>query len=276
MPVRSSSERRYRQAIEALFLGRRPPRLPGPLGEHLKQCSECRNLYTSLARADRVLGEQVGTPAEVSPFESEMAWEEICAGLDVRVAPAPRASWHVWLPVGAALVLLLAGGAWLLFRSQPGQAPDGFASRGASLHPSLGLYCIEPGETPSIRTPGPSEGDARCRLQETLGFSYLNPDGVARGLMLFAIDGKGNVLPYRPNPADPNPPDLPSAETWTALERTVLLAVNHQPGEYQVVAVFLPRPVTLEQLEEQAPGLAAQGAAPKDGWVIRKTLRIEE
>lgn len=271
-------ERKYRKAIEALFLKQMPPKLPGSLREHLKVCQACRQLYSSLAFADRQMGESCGIDAVISPFEEELIWKNVSDQLIGQSAAKKRRPGLApyWLPA-TALVFSLLLGAFLLWRVKPGNNLDesGFANRGEAAKADLRIHCISSDGESAVAQPEQPGAHTKCRLQQFLGFSFLNPQGQYQGLALFAVDAEGNILPYLPSPSRPEAAPLPGAQVPKALDRTIRLAVNHQVGDYSVVAVFLPYPVNYDQLLRLARALQKDGTV-LEAQVVRHVLTVEE
>lgn len=253
--------RRCQRALRSLFLDPEQPAPPAAVRRHLDRCPECRALARNLTRADRALGEACGAEADPSPFELRLAWWPLADQLGSGQSPARRRWWPAAAAVGGALAaLLLWIGLWSAPRSEPAgpaetpQVAD-LQARGAAAAPALELVCIPPPGTGAPR-PARRAGGCACRLDETLGFSLLNPGGRYRGLALFAQDATGRRLWYLPHPARPGPVAIEPTERPRPLERTVRLAVNHRPGSYRIVALFTDRPIDLET----ARALAGEGA----------------
>ncbi len=274
-------DRRFGRALQDLFEGRSrtPMPLPYSLADHLKSCPACRILARTLASADRMLGEQCGAPAGVSPFEIDLAWQAVATRLKISGKSSRR--WFIpssflrgrrfarLLPVAVGLALVLVVGMFIATRRT-----GGFAARGAAAAPDLQLVCIPPGDKAAPRPARTDDGPAACRIDETLGFAYLNPTGRFGGLALYAVDGEDNVLWYAPNPAEPGGLTLETATRPRALDRTVRLAVNHHPGRYTLVAAFTRRPIELDKLDKLAVDLARNRRNLSDARVIRREMII--
>lgn len=263
-------DRRFGRALQDLFAGRRPARLPISLPDHLAGCPACRTLARTLASADRLLGEECGAPEGVSPFEIELAWQALSSNLKISRRRSRRFVARL-LPAALGLVLVLVAGIFVATRHDNG----GFAARGAAAAPDLLVVCIPPGAKPAPRPAGAGAGPAACRIDETLGFAYLNPGGRFGGLALYAVDDSDHVLWYAPNPVEPGGLAVEAAARPRALKRTVRLAVNHRPGRYTLVAAFTPAPISLAGLGKKlALDLARDRRSLPGARIIRRKLII--
>lgn len=277
----------YARAIRNIFLARKPPHLPGPLQDHLKTCPSCKKLYRALALADRMLGEGCGAPGDISPLEADLTWRLLAE--ELKLAPdrsANRLARFAW-QAGAVILALVVGGVllWSLLRAPAGE-DQALVARGDGAGPSVQTVCIPPpgSETRSVSVPSDETDGARlarsgagldvCRIDDTLGFTYLNPGGRYGGLALFAVDQSDRILWYLPNPADPGGFQIEKADRPRAVTRTVRLAVNHRPGTYALTAVFTPEPLDLGQWEKLALPLARGERTIKDVHVVRWTLEV--
>ena len=276
MTERTCTDSRYRRALRALYLGKKPPALPGPVEEHLATCASCRALARTLSAADRTMGAACGAPVDVSAFERELGWHDLAIRLCIRPVVTRPALRPVAVQAAAALAAAVLV-VWVVLGS-PGtplrEGATGPAARGGALAPWVEMLCI--GEAGRVRPARLPNGSLACRVDETLGFGYVNPAGAFRGLSVFAAGPRGEIHWYLPNPAEPRGMSIGPAARPEALPRTVRLAVNHRPGEYELAMVFSPRPLRLQELEPLAKKMLSGEYRPR-GWVIvTRTFQVEE
>lgn len=276
MTGRACTDSRYRCALRALYLGKNPPALPGPVEEHLALCASCRALAQTLSAADRTLGAACGAPVDVSAFERELGWHDLATRLRIRPVATRPALRPVAVQAAAALAAVVLV-VWVVL-GLPGtplrEKATGPAARGAAPAPWVEMLCI--GEGGRVRPAGKPDGSLACRVDETLGFGYVNPAGAFQGLSMFAVGPRGGIHWYLPDPAEPGGLAIGPAARPEPVPRTVRLSVNHRPGKYTLAIVFSDRPLRLQELEPLAKNLASGEHRPR-GWVIvTRTFRVEE
>ncbi|MBN2495855.1 MAG: hypothetical protein JXR96_14790 [Deltaproteobacteria bacterium] len=268
--TRTSDHRRYQRALRALFLGRPLPSLSGSLQEHLASCASCRALYAQLVEAERDLGQACGVETDFTPLESRVAWDRISRDLGL---PAPKSSGSqrfIRFALAAAVGGLLLLGAALIIPGDP-LVDEGWQARGVEAAASVDLVCIGSPEGRPIRPAGTIPGRFVCRIDETLGFTYLNPGGRFSALAVWACDSSGECLWYLPDPAEPGSVSIEPAERPRALERTVRLHVNHRPGRYQLKVLFSRTPLDFEQIQRIAAG---RGSPPREAALFSAQLEV--
>ena len=136
-------DKRYTRAIKALFIENRPPRIPGPLAEHLEHCVSCRALVEQLSALERLLAEACDLDNAVQPFEAALVWSQIAEQLKLQPAEGSghAPSWLVWA-AGTTFILLMALASFLWLR--PGLSPsDDFQTRGQETQSQVELICIQ-------------------------------------------------------------------------------------------------------------------------------------
>jgi len=266
----------YSRAIHNLFLGKPVPRLPVPLHDHLKTCAACRATFSTLAMADRTLGESCGVTCDVSPLEIDMLFNTLADKLDLPPPARGVGPMRYLLPIGTAVLVVLIGLfiGWQLIGNQS-DGKEYMATRGQELHPSVQIMCITTDEQATVRPARSPSGSDVCRLDETLGFSYLNPGGDFDWLSLFAIGDEDEVLWYLPNPVEPEAFRITKSNRHRAIPRTVRLSVNHRPGKYILVVLFSRQPFSFGELKEKTVEIARGNRQIPGTYMNRRTLRID-
>ena len=183
----------------------------------------------------------------------------ILAGVQRQIAqpeePARPTSWLLRLgPVLAgALALLLLVLAPTLLREQPRHERTGsLQSRGAGTpgapgaRPSdmvdLRAWCVRDGalikQRPRLK---PHHADAECLLSDRLQMMITHTAGYKHLLVLGhlrTVDGQHRMLWYYPVPPTGRSGTAPADTEYAPLGQAIDLAVNHQPGQVRVLAVF--------------------------------------
>jgi hypothetical protein len=269
-------DKRFRKVVRDLFLGRQvsTPAGTGSLDDHLATCASCQSLFQTLASADRALGEGCGAPDVISPMEIDMAWHGLHEKLSLPPSGRGMRLWHWLIPASAAgfaAILLLVLTPWKITDREAGE----YVARGAKAPPSVECVCIPAGGTGKARPARRSAALDACRIDENLGFTYLNPGGRYSGLALYAVGPDDQVLWYLPNPAEPEGFRPGEADRPRALPRTIRISVNHREGDYRLVAIFMPEPLDFPSIRDIAPSVASGRNAPIGSYTIRRTLRVE-
>ncbi len=264
-------DERYTRAIKALFIENRPPRIPGPLAEHLKHCASCRALVEQLSASERLLAEACELDNAIQPFEAALVWSQVAEQLKL---PSAEKSGHaprllVWA-AGSTVILLMALASFLWIRPEP-IPDDGFQARGQTTQPQVELICIQQGEDPEARSARMPDGSWRCSLDENLAFAVL-PIGNARHVALFGIDEAGQILWYTPSPTQAASHLLQPGDLPMPLERTVRLDVNHKPGDYRVWALFSNEALRFDRVQKMAQTVAQGGDLPVG--IIKQSLSL--
>lgn len=265
-------DERYTRAIKALFIKNRPPRIPGPLAEHLKHCASCRALVEQLSASERLLAEACDLDNAIQPFEAALVWSQVAEQLELpppagKSAQAP--SWLIWA-AGSTFILLMALASFLWIRPEP-RPDDGFQARGQTTQSQVELICIQQGEVPEARSARMPDGSWRCALDENLAFTVL-PNGNARHVALFGIDEAGQILWYTPSPTQAASHLLQPSDRPMPLDRTVRLDVNHRPGDYRVWALFSNEALRFDRVQKMAQTVAEGDDLPVG--IIKQSLSL--
>jgi hypothetical protein len=216
---------------------------PAGILQRLWRCASCRVRYERHLLLERTL------PDGRSRGEDRL-WRSIVAsagvgGAGVRQKTSPR-----WFLHSTALIAAGAVAFVLFVARRPDTRTESSlpVARGevapAKASPTLHLF----------RTVGEHETelvDRRIRANDGLLFAYSNPGADLRYLMVFAVDARGGIHWYYP--AYERPGENPSA----ALIKTGALGVElgeeirhpFQPGPLRVFALFLARPVFIDEIE---------------------------
>jgi hypothetical protein len=257
---------------------------PDTLFEAIAEDERARNLFNELAMADRALGGALDGEADAdlleatgdferrlgdAAFESaldEMLAEEAAEANETEetdgaadVIPLFN-SGRTGALVAAAVALLAAGTLLYIQRTSGptgGDAGD-FNARSAATAPEPGrfdapdlrVFCAErqQGEV-SFRDRAQTPGDGlRCPRDAELKLAYRNRSSQLTHAAFFGVDRSGTLYWYGPTPAAPEPVAVQSADELLPVGETIRLAVNHEPGDIRVHAVFSTRPIGFEQL----------------------------
>jgi hypothetical protein len=224
------------------------------LREHLPGCTACRQAYESYQVAERL------DPRAAGPRE--------------RLATAlglPQSKWRRRWGLRCAIVALpaVAAVALLAVVSPPRQTGNGFSSRGKEIEP------VKAPDVAVFRMKGKREA---IRVQETiasadeLAFAYRNELGKSF-LMIFGVDGAGQVLWYHPAWTDPadNPKAVPITRQIGFKELPDAVRHALRGPTLTVHALFMDKALDVRTVEARLAkgGFAADMAA---GELLRKTV----
>jgi hypothetical protein len=238
--------------------GRAIDRVLGRLG----RCAGCRASYERHLMVESML-------PDGEARRDDRLWEAITRSAGVALPPErPRARrLSLGLAAAAAVAVLLVV-APRLHAPRPGAEP--VARGGATapvVSPALFIY----------RSTGPrrSEPVARAiRPGDGLMLAYSNPSTDLRYLMVFAVDGGGRVYWYHPayERAGENPAAVPIRTQAFGIELGDEVHHALAPGPLTMVALFLPRPRTVLEIEVL---LARDGARADVPGGAKVTIPLE-
>ncbi len=268
---------KYEKYLQDLFLCTTPTSIPAGLSKHLRTCPTCRELFSSLALADRQLARECGVDTRFSAFESEVLWANLSQGLTLVPAQSGSGGW--WsrksLAVSALLsIFFLTGSVFLFFilNSPAARQSKQAVARGGHLSPLVQLYCMGSAGRPRLM----KEHPARCSIDEALAFAYMNPDDKYSSVALFALDKDKNPLWYLPDPIHPSAVSIHRTTKPKALPKIVRLSVNHEPGRYFLYYIFTLKPLTFEELSRTVSVISNGGAPPTGSFLRKLELEVEE
>ena len=265
-PARFSTSAARRLAEEAMVEGLGPADARR-LGRMLEASDQDREAYGKLKVMFGAL--------EGSDTLTEGQHLRILAGIQQEVArPAPKRSNHKhpasWLarlgPVlaGAMALLLLVFVPRLLWENPDEAKLSGLQSRGVDspgapgAHPSdvidLRAYCIRGGvlikQRPRVT---PHHPDAECLLSDRLQMMITHTAGYKHLLVighLRTAGGEDRMLWYYPVPPTGRSGAAPGDTEYAPLGQAVDLAVNHEPGQARILAVFSRSAMDAKRLYE--------------------------
>ena len=230
------------------------------LRDHLPTCIDCRAAYASYQAAEKLVPKARGPR------------ERLAAALGLpSEAKLPRRRATLWgfgaLSVVGAVVLLLVATS-----STPSiKAGDGLASRGK------GIENAEPLEVAVFRVKGERESMRASDVVspgDELAFAYRNELGKAF-LMIFAIDGAGQVAWYHPAWTDPadNPKAVPITKQVGFKELPEAVRHALQGTSLTVHALFMDKALDVRAVEARV----AHGAfaADADAGEVLHTMVFE-
>ena len=252
--------------LEALFIGRGAGRSDAAARTHLAQCVDCQALFERLAAADRMAA---GDPDTAGPFERAFTR----AGVEARFGAAPgevgrRAFWAV----GAFAATAAAAGLALHLHT-PSESGTQARGEATTVH-QVELMCVDP-DRRAIDAPAPSTGHRlHCPATGQLKIAVMNvgpSEAALPYLTLFSVSHAGRA--NRLLPVDPEAGTVSmrvgEVPRLTGLGQSLRLQVNHEPGEWRVVALFTAAPLSPEALEARLDG------PPQDAAVeIREEWRL--
>jgi len=241
--------------------------LPQACAAHVEECAECAQRWDRLCAAERALEGVEGLSAR--------ALAEVDADVFSAV-PQPRKPQAWWPRLVVAAPLLSAAGV-LLWLSLPGNKsyqPRGAES--AALPVGLRVMCLHGdavlGETLT------STGEAsvlHCGLEDVLAFAVTSQAGSPwRHVFVVGSQGQGEVRWYHPRPQDDARVPLPELPVTNHLLPSVRLAVNHQPGPAQVLAIFSEQPISAEAVAAALRGGRVEQSLPGPVLVQRAVVSI--
>jgi hypothetical protein len=257
--------------IDRYFAGSLRPAAAGEMFERLWRCSACRIRYERHLLHERTMpdGDQRG---------QDRLWRSIVATASSDVdstrsaRPAPEVRRQAFRPsmlvaagALAGVLLLVVGGARMrtvtapVARGATGEEP---AKPSVHFFRSVGEHQTEP----VARTIHADDG---------ILIAYSNPGAELSYLMVFAVDVQGGVHWYYP--AYEAPGQNPAAPAIRTRAQGVELGeeIRHAlpVGPLRIFALFLPRPLRAEQVEEMLSAAWRQGGR---SVVALERLRIEE
>ena len=254
---------------------------PEALFEAIAESERSRALFNELAMADRALGGALEEETEAdlleatgdferrlgdAAFESaldDMLAEETAEGdeTDGAADVIPLFNSGRTGALVAAAVALLAAGALLYTQRTTGPAGGDageFNARSAATAPQPGkfdapelrVFCAErqQGEV-EFRDRADTPGDGlTCPRGAELKLAYRNRSPKLTHAAFFGVGRNGTLYWYGPTPAAPEPVAVQSADELVPVGETIRLAVNHEPGDIRVHAVFSTRPIGFNAL----------------------------
>jgi hypothetical protein len=236
-----------RREIDRALLGRTSKAARRRLHDRLRADAQARAAYDRGAAALRLL-EGGREPAE---FEIDLVEAWLREDGVLAEAPAPvRTRWRgLWIALTIAAAAMLV----VVLRPRTTVHDDALVPKGPGRDMALAIdaVCSDADGGEMV----PAAGG--CALGGTLAFAYRIDDRWAGGdtLVLFGVDERGEALYYLPTP-DAAAPTV-AAGRWTALERTVRLAVNHRAGRVRVFGLLTDTAPDLAEIDETAALLSA-------------------
>jgi hypothetical protein len=200
---------------------------------HLVVCAECRQVYVDHQMAHRL------DPTAPS------ARERLARALGLPGGARSRGRRPV---LWAAASLAVAGAVALTVMARP-QGDDGWASRGGSVETpeevALAVFRID-------RHGGSTRATSSISADDELAFAYRNEVGKAF-LMVFAVDGHGDVLWYHPawTRASDNPGALPISKQLGFKELPEAVRHRLQGPTLTVYALFMDTPLDVRAVESR-------------------------
>jgi len=250
------NHRRKLAAIRRYVLGELPQRRRRRLFERMSADADTRAHFDVAVHGLRILE---GSDDGWCPFELDLVHDRLLGELQPRANPLAT-----WLRRGRRALwsggALAAGLAALVFWVRTDHTSSQFTVRGDDASGPLALraLCGDP-----LR---PAERG--CEVADTMSFAYrvaaaTDPD---RPLVLFGLDGRGQVLYYAPTPDDPAAL-RPESGAWAPAQITVALEINHRPGMLRVFGVLLEqgRMVDHDDIQRWASVLAGEPSATSSG-----------
>jgi hypothetical protein len=162
--------------------------------------------------------------------------------------------WHRWaIPLALAGTALIALVAWPRFESS---APGG------PLAPSLAVFRVT---GVSLEPLG-----RRMAASDGLRFTYANPGSAFAYLMVYAVDGRGHSHWYYPalqNTAE-DPQAVPIERQRTSVELHETVRQPLAPGPLALHALFLPRPLSVRELQAALARHAPVPEAVQRSWQL--------
>jgi len=256
--------------IDRYFAGSLPPAAATSMFERLWRCAACRTRYERHLLHERTLpdGDQRG---------QDRLWRSIVATASgvhaaraARVSPdaRPPGFWPSTLVAAGALagvLLLVVGGA----RTRTATAP---VARGAT---------VEEPAKPTVhffRSVGEHQTEPVARTihaDDGILIAYSNPGAELSYLMVFAVDVQGGVHWYYPAYETPGQNPAAPAIRTRALGVELGEEIRHAlpVGPLRIFALFLPRPMRAEQVEEMLSEAWRQGGK---SVIALDRLRIDE
>jgi hypothetical protein len=237
----------HRLAIDCHFRG---SRAYGPgiqqIMERVWTCARCRDRYDRQLLLERSL-------PDGPQRRDQRLWEAIVASAIAPAAPASGASgFRSWRSRGGAAVLIAGLAATILIArppAHPRSGPREPVPRGSLAAPQVlpTFYLYR-----AVRAHQTEPVTDRIGRADGVLVAYSNPSADLDYLLLFAVDGRGEIYWYYPayDRLGDDPTAIPIRTQARGVELGEEVRHTFQPGELRMFGLFLPRPRGVLEIED--------------------------